>query len=87
MGSFLCEVTNQKGMHARAAAKIVALVDQYECEVTLTHQGRSAPGNSLIKLLTLNAPKGSVIKVECYGADAAEFSLAIKDLFNQGFGE
>lgn len=87
MESFICEVTNQKGMHARAAAKIVAVVEQYECDVTLRHQERSAPGNSLIKLLTLNAPKGSIIEITCHGEDEQAFINAIQSLFNDGFGE
>jgi len=87
MANFVCEVVNQKGMHARAAAKIVAIVEQYDCEVLLSHQDRNAPGDSLIKLLTLNAPKGSNIAISCQGKDEIEFSRAIKSLFENGFGE
>ena len=87
MISQICEVVNQKGMHARAAAKIVALVDEYQCEVVLTHRDRSAPGNSLIKLLTLNAPKGSQISVTCQGPECELLMQAINTLFAEGFGE
>jgi len=87
MYQVICEVINQKGMHARAAAKIVALVDQFGGEVTLSHGDRSAPGNSLIKLLTLNAPIGS--KIEISYANLAQQPLVdeLVKLFAEGFGE
>ncbi|TQV89782.1 HPr family phosphocarrier protein [Aliikangiella coralliicola] len=87
MPSIDCEVVNIKGMHARAAAKIVALVCDYQCSVTLNHGDKSAPGDSLIKLLTLNAPKGSLICIEASGDDADAFLQAIQLLFAEGFGE
>ncbi len=74
-------------MHARAAAKIVSEVRNYQSPVTLTHRERSAPGNSLVKLLTLNAPEGSVIKIDSTGPDAEQLTQALELLFSTGFGE
>lgn len=87
MPRITCEVVNQKGMHARAAAKIVAQVNQFNSEVTLHHGDRSAPGNSLIKLLTLNAPKGSLITIQSDGPDTPALLEAMELLFASGFGE
>ena len=87
MQNFTCQVINQKGMHARAAAKIVELANQFDVTATLSHQKRQAPANSLIKLLTLDAPINSTISIECHGKDQATFSKAIQQLFNSGFGE
>jgi phosphocarrier protein HPr len=87
MPSIICEVVNIKGMHARAAAKIVNLNSKYETKVTLTHKNTSVAGDSLIKLLTLNAPKGSKILIEATG-DNCEILLAqLKYLFAIGFEE
>ncbi|WP_444995052.1 HPr family phosphocarrier protein [Aliikangiella sp. IMCC44359] len=83
----VCEVINQKGMHARAAARIVAEVVKFTSDATLTHKDRVAPGDSLIKLLTLNAPKGSQIKISSVGPDSEQLLSALKNLFAQGFGE
>ena len=82
-----CEVVNQKGMHARAAAKIVAQVNQFNSQVTLCHGDRSAPGDSLIKLLTLNAPQGSMITINSVVPDTEALLDAMKSLFASGFGE
>ena len=87
MVSITCEVINKKGMHARAAAKIVTLICQYNSETTLTHKQTSAPGNSLLKLLTLNAPIGSKIMIEANGSDSKELLDKLKILFAEGFGE
>jgi len=85
--NLICEVTNKKGLHARAAAKIVALSNEYESEITLSHKNKSASSQSLIKLLTLDAPKGSKIKIEIQGIDANKASTALTELFAAGFQE
>ncbi len=83
----ICQVINQKGLHARAAAQIVTLSNQYQSELTLTHKNKSACGLSLIKLLTLDAPLGSNISISIEGIDAEHASQAINRLFINGFGE
>ena len=87
MTKVICEVINQKGMHARAAAKIVATVTSFDSQTTLTLNKRSAPANSLIKLLTLNAPKGSMITIESAGPEGEQSLHALQQLFLQKFDE
>lgn len=87
MPSQILKVVNPKGMHARAASKIVAIVSQYPCKVTLTHKRMSAPGDSLLKLLTLNAPIGSEITVNAEGDGSIIILDELRDLFEDGFGE
>ena len=83
----VCRVTNQKGLHARAAAQIVTLSSQFQCEMILCHKNKSASGLSLIKLLTLDAPQGSSITIIIKGDGAKKASKAINQLFINGFGE
>lgn len=85
--TFSCEVINIKGLHARAAAKIVSTSSTFKSKVTLSHKTNSAPSLSLIKLLTLDAPKGSIIQITVIGEDAALSSSKLKQLFQQGFDE
>ncbi len=82
-----CLVTNKKGVHARAAAQIVATSSEYDCKITLTHQQKSASSLSLIKLLTLDAPQGSNLIITAVGSDADQAIKALSDLFENGFGE
>ena len=87
MRKITCEVVNTKGMHARAAAHIVSHVCQFESQVILRHRDKSAPGDSLIKLLTLNAPKGSMIEIQVEGIDEDKVIDDLESLFKKGFGE
>lgn len=81
------EITNKKGLHARAAAQIVSLSSQFQSAITITHNHRKVSGSSLIKLLTLDAPKGSNLIVTADGQDSEMAIQAIDDLIANGFGE
>ncbi len=87
MPSQMLKVINPKGMHARAASKIVSIASGYECKVTLSHKKVSAPGDSLLKLLTLNAPIGAEVMVDAEGLGSDQLLNELKDLFDDGFGE
>ena len=80
-------VPNKKGLHARAAAQIVSLSTEYNCESFLIHKDKTAPSKSLIKLLTLDAPKGSELIIKSSGLESHTAAHAIQDLIQQGFGE
>ncbi len=82
-----CKISNLKGLHARAAAQIVSVSNQYHCQLTLSHKNKSAPCLSLIKLLTLDAPKGSQVEIIAKGLDANPAAQAIHGLIVGGFGE
>ena len=84
------KVVNQFGIHARAATCIVRLAAEYDEEVTINHQGNQAHARSLLELLTLAAPKGSVVKLRISGSDEdseKEVGEAFRDLFERGFYE
>ena len=92
MPSLVCTVVNQKGLHARAAAQIISLVSDYDCAVFLTHKNQRASACSLLKLLTLNAPKGSQILIEVKAGKkdhlaAQDLLDKLQVLFAQGFNE
>ncbi|MGB0495689.1 MAG: HPr family phosphocarrier protein [Kangiellaceae bacterium] len=82
-----CEIVNTKGLHARAAARIVTTASQFDSTVTVFHKDNVAPATSLIKLLTLNAPKGSQLIFESEGNDCEIALSALTQLVNSGFDE
>ena len=82
-----CKVINVKGLHARAAAKIVSISAGFESEIILSHKNNSVSGLSLIKLLTLDAPMGSTITITIIGIDANLASSRLMELFKNGFDE
>jgi phosphocarrier protein len=81
------EIVNEKGLHARAAAKFVEVVEGFDATVEVRHGGLSASGDSIMGLLMLAAARGSTIDVEIAGADAEPLAEALAVLIADRFGE
>lgn len=84
---FDLEIINEKGLHARASAKFVEIVEQYESEVEVSFDGLTVSGDSIMGLLTLAASKGSIISLEIFGDDEEELKLALEALVTDKFNE
>lgn len=80
-------IVNKKGLHARASAKFVQVVDQFQANVTVTRAGETVGGRSIMGLLTLGAAKGTTITVTAQGPDAEASLAAIDNLVATRFGE
>ena len=81
------EILNQRGLHARASAKFVKCVEEFDATVTVSHDGQSVPGTSILGLMMLAAAKGTIICVTTEGPQADEAMQAIADLLADRFGE
>ena len=80
-------INNKLGLHARAAAKLVAVANSYSAEVTLEKQGQRVNGKSIMGVMMLAASKGVELELEIDGSDEQECRAAIVDLINSRFGE
>ena len=85
--SHVFTILNDKGLHARASARFVEVVEKFESEVIVQKDGLEASGSSIMGLLMLAASKGTSIKVTLNGNDAEELVLALEQLINSKFGE
>ena len=85
--SHVFTIINEKGLHARASARFVEVVEKFESEVTVEKDGLEASGSSIMGLLMLAASKGTMIKVTSSGKDSEEMILALDDLIKSKFGE
>ena len=85
--SHVFTILNDKGLHARASARFVEVVEKFESEVIVEKDGLEASGSSIMGLLMLAASKGTSIKVKLNGNDAEELVLALEELINSKFGE
>lgn len=85
--SHVFTILNDKGLHARASARFVEVVEKFESEVIVEKDGLEASGSSIMGLLMLAASKGTSIKVTLNGSDAEELVLALEELINSKFGE
>lgn len=81
------EIQNIKGLHARASAKLVEVVESFEADATVSKDGETAGGDSIMGLLMLAASIGTHIEVETSGPQAEELAAAIENLVKDKFGE
>ncbi|WP_137699467.1 HPr family phosphocarrier protein [Marimonas lutisalis] len=81
------QIINEKGLHARASAKLVEVVEGFDAHAEISKDGMSAGGDSIMGLLMLAAPKGSSIDVQTSGPDAEALADAIEALVADRFGE
>jgi len=80
-------IVNRKGLHARATAKFVQCCERYDAEITVSKDGETVGGSSIMGILTLGAAKGSTITVTASGPQAAEALDALEALVANRFGE
>lgn len=80
-------ICNEKGLHARAAAKFVTCVAQWDAQVTVEKDGASVTGDSIMGLMMLAASKGTEICVTAEGQDAEEAIKALGNLVSGRFDE
>jgi len=73
-------ITNERGLHARASAKFVEMVERYDAQVTVSREGMRVTGDSIMGLLMLGAAKGTQIDIECEGTDAQAVADALDTL-------
>src|SRR4030088_3298575 len=81
------EICNKKGLHARASAKFVQMVEQYDAEVWVTRGTERVGGTSIMGLMMLAAGPGTMITVEATGKQAAEVVEALAKLVAGRFTE
>jgi phosphocarrier protein HPr len=81
------EIKNKLGLHARAAALLVQTVNRFSAQVSISKDGQTADGRSIMGVLTLAATQGSKIQVEAVGADAEQAVKAIEKLVDKRFNE
>lgn len=87
MTNITLEIVNEKGLHARASAKLVEVVEGFDASAEVTKDGMNASGDSIMGLLMLAAAKGSFIDIETSGPDAEALASALSALVKDKFGE
>ena len=82
------EIVNARGLHARAATKLVKCATSYPCEVTVSSpDAEPVNAKSVMGVLLLCGAKGTVIEVVAEGDKASEAVEAIGRLVLERFGE
>ncbi|MFT4784198.1 MAG: phosphocarrier protein HPr [Paracoccaceae bacterium] len=81
------EIVNEKGLHARASAKFVEMVEKYDATAQVSKDGLTASGDSIMGLLMLAASRGTFIEVLTKGPQAGALAEALETLVADRFGE
>lgn len=87
MRSTKLTLINPLGLHARAASKLVDVAKSYASEVTLHKEGQAVDGKSIMSLLLLGAPVGTVLELTVEGEDEDAAFAGICELVEAGFHE
>ena len=80
-------IVNRRGLHARAAAKLVTLAERFSAAVDISKDGQSVSARSIMGLMMLGAGPGSTVRLTAEGFDAREALEAIAALIEAGFHE
>ena len=81
------EIINKLGLHARAAAKLVALASKFTSEVHLRKNNQEVNAKSIMGVMMLAASQGTQLELQVSGEDEQEALNAIIELINDRFGE
>lgn len=78
---------NKYGLHTRTAASIVDLVEQFNCEMTLSTEKGTSNAKDMIRLMLLEASKGTTLCISATGVDAEIAVQAMSEFIDAGFNE
>jgi phosphocarrier protein HPr len=80
-------IINKRGLHARASAKFVQMVEKFQAEIWVTRGGETVGGTSIMGLMMLSAGQGTTILVSAAGPQAEAALDAITALVADKFNE
>jgi phosphocarrier protein HPr len=80
-------IINKRGLHARASAKFVKMVEQFDAEILVTRGSETVNGTSIMGLMMLSAGPGTTITVSATGPDAEATVAALAELVGNKFNE
>jgi phosphocarrier protein len=80
-------IINRRGLHARAAAKLVTLAERFSASVEVERDGQSVSARSIMGLMMLGAGQGSTVMLSADGFDSRQALDAIAALIEAGFNE
>ncbi|CAN7563760.1 MULTISPECIES: HPr family phosphocarrier protein [Neorhizobium] len=80
-------IVNKRGLHARASAKFVQMVETFDARITVSKDGTTVGGTSIMGLMMLAASTGCSIEVSAEGHQAEEALNALEQLVANKFGE
>ncbi len=87
MTSRSLRIVNEKGLHARASARFVEVVEAHDARAMVAKDGMEVSGDSIMGLLMLGASRGTSVDVVTSGPEAEKLADALEALVAGRFGE
>ncbi len=87
MTAITLRIVNEKGLHARASARFVEVVERHDADAQVSRDGMTVSGDSIMGMLMLAASRGTSIEVVTSGPEADKLAQALTDLVAARFGE
>jgi len=84
---FTLNITNRKGLHARASARFVECVEARDATASVSHRGETVSGDSIMGLLMLEGAQGTQLEVVTHGPESAILAEDLIALVADKFGE
>lgn len=81
------EIVNEKGLHARAAARFVKTAGEFDATLEVSRNGTTVEGTSIMGLMILAAAQGTTLDIKATGRQAREALSAVLALIADRFGE
>jgi phosphocarrier protein HPr len=81
------QITNQRGLHARASAKFVNVASQLDAKIEVEKDGHRVCGTSIMGLMMLGAAMGDSIVIHVEGDGADEALAQLVEMVEGKFGE
>jgi len=81
------QISNKRGLHARASAKFVTLASNLPAQITVSKDGSEVTGTSIMGLMMLGAAMGDSITISASGPEAADSLGQLVSLVEDKFGE
>jgi phosphocarrier protein HPr len=83
----IATICNQRGLHARAAARFVKTAGQFDADVRVSKNGTEVSGRSIMGLMMLAAAAGTAIELTATGCEAEAAVAALAQLIEAKFNE
>ena len=80
-------IVNRLGLHARAAAQLVRMANEYNSDISLIKSNQQANAKTIMEVLMLGATQGEDLTVEARGDDEEDAVDAIVQLIDARFNE
>ncbi len=80
-------ITNPRGLHAQACARLVGIAKRWRCNLSVVVNGRRASARNLFAVMLLTATVGTAVRIEAEGPDEEMAMREVATLFHDGLGE